>query len=500
MLEKELAPSLAQKLYTADEVRLHEHRAANAHSIDMYTLMQRAGSAVYKHSVSLFPSAVHYLILVGAGNNAGDGYVVALNALKAGKNVQVSAVNPTKELKGDAKRAQQAWFSAGGSVNAFHPEHMENAQIIIDGLLGSGLKGTVTDEFKRIIKCVNSSNNPILSIDIPSGLDANTGGPNELCIQATATVTFIGVKQGLVTGAGKQACGQLIFDDLGVGKAFAEIAHSSATMLTLEHCKGLTPRALNSHKGNYGRLLCIGSTRGMSGAIRMCSEAALRTGAGLVKVYTHKDSIAQICMGRPELMVTSEGLNEALMWASCIVIGPGLGQNDWSRQTYDEVMAYCQQHPKPVVIDADALTLHAQSNNVQPLAQCVVTPHSAEAGRLLGLTATKVETDRFFAARSCATRYFATCILKGPGSIVDNGQHAQICSHGNPGMASGGMGDVLAGVVGSLLCQGLDAQAASAYAVSIHAKAGDIVAQEFGQRGLLAGDLFTPLRRLINEK
>lgn len=237
----------------------------------------------------------------------------------------------------------------------------------------------------------------------------------------------------------------------------------------------------------------------MSGAIRLSAEAALRTGTGLVKVYAHEDSILQICSGRPELMVKSTGLQDALDWATCIVIGPGLGQNQWSKTTFDAVMDYCQQNPKPIVIDADALNLKAVNTTFVALPDCVITPHVGEAARLLSVSVEEVEASRFNYARQCAERYDATCVLKGAGSIVDNQSHSWVCRHGNPGMATAGMGDVLAGILGSLMSQGLSTDMACQYGVSIHAKAGDIVAKEHGQRGLLASDLFPTVRVLINE-
>ncbi|MFT4653215.1 MAG: hydroxyethylthiazole kinase-like uncharacterized protein yjeF [Patiriisocius sp.] len=499
MLQKKLAISLTQKLYRADQVRLYEKVAAKAVGIDMSSLMQRAGACVFQQCVTLFPNVDNYLVVVGIGNNAGDGYVAALTAYNAGKNVTLCAVEPNRVVEDDVKRAQQNWLGAGGKVEAFQQAHVDKAGIIIDALLGTGINGFIRSEFADVIALINSSKKPIVSIDVPSGLDANTGASLGECIQATATVTFVGIKLGLTTGAGKQSCGLLVFEDLGIGKAFADIARSDASALDLKHFKGLAPRPVHSHKGTYGRLLCIGGNQGMSGAIRMTSEAALRTGTGLVKVFTHKDSILQICTGRPELMVSSTGLKEALVWATCIVIGPGLGQDEWSKQTFDEVMEYCQQTPKPIVVDADALNLKAVNTNFVTLPNCVITPHVGEAARLLNVSIDEIEADRFNFARQCSQRYEAICVLKGAGSIVDNQNHSWVCRHGNPGMATAGMGDVLAGILGSLLSQGLSADMACQYGVSIHAKAGDIVAQEFGQRGLLASDLFDTVRLLINE-
>lgn len=499
MLQKKHATSLTQKLYRADQVRLHEEAAAAQMGIDMFSLMQRAGVSIYHHCMSLYPKADNYLVLVGIGNNAGDGYITALSAKSAGKNVTLCAVEPDREVHGLVSKARNAWLATGGKVIAFEPELIEQADVVIDALLGTGINGVIRAEFANIIEALNASSCPVISIDVPSGLDANTGDSLGECVQATATVTFVGIKLGLTTGAGKQACGNLIFEDLGIGKAFSELARSDASALDFKHLAGLPERKIHSHKGSYGRLLCIGGNKGMSGAIRLSAEAALRTGTGLVKVYAHEDSVLQISSGRPELMVSSSGLQEALKWATCVVIGPGLGQTQWSKTTFDTVMEYCQQSPKPIVIDADALNLMAVNSNYVALSDCVMTPHVGEAARLLNVAIEEVETNRFNFARQCAQRYDALCVLKGAGTIVDNQTHSWVCRHGNPGMATAGMGDVLSGILGSLMSQGLDANMACQYGVSIHAKAGDIVAQENGQRGLLASDLFTTLRVLINE-
>lgn len=499
MLQKKLAVSLTQKLYRADQIRMHEKTAAESVGIDLFSLMQRAGACVYQQSVTLFPNVENYLVVVGIGHNAGDGYVAALTAYNAGKNVTLCAVEPNRAVEGDVARAQQNWLDAGGEVEEFSQSLVDKADLIIDGLLGTGINGFIRNEFAEVISIINQSDKPIVSIDVPSGLDANTGASLGESIQATATVTFIGIKLGLTTGAGKQACGILVFEDLGIGKEFSDLARSDASALDLKHFKGLAKREVHSHKGTYGRLLCIGGNQGMSGAIRLSSEAALRTGTGLVKVYTHESSILQICGGRPELMVSSKGLSDALKWATCIVIGPGLGQDEWSKKTFDEVMDYCQHNPKPIVIDADALNLNAVNTSFVALTDCVITPHVGEAARLLNVSIEEIEANRFNYARQCSQRYDATCVLKGAGSIVDNQSHSWVCRHGNPGMATAGMGDVLAGILGSLLSQGLSTDMACQYGVSIHAKAGDIVAQKFGQRGLLASDLFDTVRLLINE-
>jgi NAD(P)H-hydrate epimerase len=499
MLHKNTTSSLTQKLYRADQVKHLELIAAAKMGLSKFELMQRAGKAVFERCVSLMPNTETYLVLVGIGNNAGDGYVTALNAVNAGKTVILCAIDPQREVKDDVARAQKAWIDNGGKVQVFDPELLNHCDLIIDALLGIGIVGIIRNEFADVIDAINASQVPVVSVDIPSGLDADTGESLGRCIQADITITFIGIKLGLTTGAGKQSCGQLVFEDLGIGKAFADIARSDASALDIAHFKGLAPRSVHSHKGSYGRLLCVGGNAGMAGAIRLSAEAALRSGTGLVKVYANEGSKVQISAGRPEIMVTSSDLEQALSWATCIVIGPGLGQDDWSKATYDTVLKYCQNNPKPMVIDADALNIMAGTASFVNIPDCVMTPHSGEAARLLSVSVEEVEDNRFIFARQVAERYHATCVLKGAGTIIDDEQNSWVCRHGNPGMATAGMGDVLTGIIGSLLAQGVQTNLACQYGVSLHAKAGDIVAQKHGQRGMLASDLFDTVRMLINE-
>ena len=497
-VEKTL-PSLSQKLFRADQVRTHEAKAAEQSFCSLYGLMQRAGKALYGHALTLAPSAEHFLILAGNGNNAGDGYICGLLALQAGKHVTLCAVDPERVLTGDAQQAQVAFIAAGGEVEEFTANQLKRNDIVIDALLGTGLKGSISPEFAAIIDAVNNADLPVLSVDVPSGINADTGVSLGRCIQADMTVTFVGIKQGLVTATGKQASGKLVFEDLEIGLAFSELCPTNTQLLQLNRFTGLAPRQVNSHKGRFGRLLCVGGNAGMSGAIRLAGEAALRSGTGLVKVYAHADSRIQICAGRPELMVICDGLQAALEWSNCVVIGPGLGQDEWALKTFSMVIQYCHKHDVPIVIDADALNLLPKHATAFTSDQCVITPHSGEAGRLLESTIEEVESNRFVSARLLAQKYNATCILKGAGTIIDDGTQTWVCEHGNPGMATAGMGDVLSGIVGAMFAQRINKTAAAKYSVCIHGHAADIIAAEYGERGMLASDLFPQLRRLINQ-
>ena len=499
MLDTQLNSSLSYKLFRADAVRDNEKQAAQDSAVTLFTLMERAGEAIFRQCETTYPQAGNLLVLVGQGNNAGDGYIAAHCAQKAGRKVTVCAVEPDRKLDGDAGRAQQRWLEAGNSVCKFNDHLLTQSEVVVDALLGTGINTYIRNEFAQIIDTLNHSSVPVISIDVPSGLDANTGQSLGRCVQADVTVTLVGIKPGLTTGAGKQSCGRLVFEDLGVGDAFSKLAKPFASWLDINQFSRMGPREVHSHKGSYGRLLCVGGNKGTAGAIRLSGEAALRSGAGMVRTYVHEKSIIQVSAGRPELMVTSEDLDAALQWATCVVIGPGLGQDDWAQQTFAQVLKHCQSEDKPIVLDADALNLLSQQASAYTLEHSILTPHAGEAARLLGVSVDDVESDRFNYAKQCAQRYHATCVLKGAGTIIDNETSVAVCRHGNPGMATAGSGDVLSGILGALLAQGMSLDIASRYGVTLHAKAGDDLAELYGQRGMLASDLFEAVRALINQ-
>ena len=488
--------NVKQFVYLAQQIREHEGNAAKASGCDLFTLMERAGHAAFLNWKSF--NAQQTLVLVGSGNNAGDGYIAASLIKQADRHVVVCAVDENKELTGDAAKAQKRWIDAGGEICNFSADALDECDVIIDALLGTGLENTVRDNVATIIKAANESTKPILSIDVPSGINADTGQPLGIAIKATKTITFVGVKQGLTTAAGKQYVGELIFDDLAIGESFVELASPSGKLININSFKGLGPRALNSHKGSYGKLLCIGGNQGTAGAISLTSEAALRAGAGMVRVHTHESSIMPVSFGRPELMVSSNNLQHALEWASCAVIGPGLGQDEWAKNNFNQVIEYCTRNNMLLVIDADALNLLAKQASPKMPTRCVLTPHPGEASRLLKVTTGEIESDRFSYVQQCAKRYSAVCVLKGAGTLIADGKHTWVCEEGSPALAVGGSGDVLTGIVGALLAQGLDCAEATCYGVTLHAKAGDIAGQKNGERGMLPSDLFCIVRRLIN--
>jgi hydroxyethylthiazole kinase-like uncharacterized protein yjeF len=465
----------------------------------MYELMERAGAAAFTVLQDEWPKAIKLLVLVGQGNNGGDGYVLARLAKAQGLQVTLCGANPDKAPSGDAATARQAYKHAGGIESPWQGIDLSQFDVLVDALLGTGLSGQLRAPYTEIIANVNQSGVPVLSIDIPSGLAADTGQWLGDAVQADHTVTFVGIKQGLCTAMGKQASGELHFSALQIDEAFAPLAEATGQLVNFSHLASLPKRPLAAHKGHFGRLLCIGGNQGMPGAIRLCAEAAMRCGAGMVRVYCHPVSQLAVSSGRAELMVSTDELAKHLQWASSIVIGPGLGQDDWAQEVFKQVLSHLQDHDKPLLIDADGLHMLAAGGTNPTLGRLVLTPHPGEAARLLDCNSSEIEDDRFHAAQELASRYGGAIVLKGAGTIIQSKAHTWICQDGNPGMASGGMGDVLSGVAGALLAQGMNSERAALYATCIHARAADLAAQQEGERGMLASDLFVYLRQLVND-
>jgi hydroxyethylthiazole kinase-like uncharacterized protein yjeF len=491
--------SLTHKTFSSEQVRTLEPALAKAVGCSMFALMARAGKSAFEVMQCHWPDATKILVLTGSGNNAGDGFIFAKQASLAGLSVDLCSPVSDKVLGGDAAVAKQQWCDIGGTIGLSGEVDLSQYDVIVDALLGTGLSGTTRYPFTECIQAINDSELPVISLDIPSGLDANTGKVLGCAVSADVTVTFVGIKPGLVTGLGKQHCGVLEYNDLGIGESFQQLADTFAFRIKHADFMSLPRRIGNAHKGNFGRLLCIGGNRSMAGAIRLSAEAALRCGAGLVKVFCHHDSVLQVSQGRSELMITSDNLSQQLNWADCIVLGPGMGQDAWSRGVFNEVLAYLVHADIPIVIDADGLNLLSHHLYKLKLSQLVITPHPAEAARLLETSTAEVEQDRFKYSHNLATKFTGTAVLKGAGSIVQTTDSCYVCGDGNPGMATAGMGDVLTGVIGAMMAQGMESHDAALYSVCLHAAAGDLAAENLGQRGMLASDLFVFLRQLINQ-
>ena len=485
-------------LYRADQVRELDRIAIEDLGIPGIELMNRAGAAAYAVLRERWPAVERLVVLCGGGNNGGDGYVVARMALESGIAVKVCTPPDLKPLKGDALTAQAAWREAGGATERFRESALDSAEVVIDGLLGTGLERAVTGAYAEIIAAVNRADRPVLALDIPSGLSAATGMPLGLALRAQTTVTIAGLNRGLFTREGADHVGDLRFADLGITESvYQRIAPDATRIGAAEASRLLAPRRRTSHKGGNGHVLVIGGDSGMSGAVRMAAEAAARVGAGLVSVATRASHAAWITLDRPEIM--SHGVEDGaalrplLGRASVVVVGPGLGQGEWGKTMLKGVI----DSGKAMLVDADALNLLAADPR---RGDCwILTPHPGEAARLLGCSVPDIQKDRFTAVHELRQRFGGVAILKGAGSLVcgDEGP-VGVCCAGNPGMASGGMGDVLSGVIAGLWAQDeTTPPLAARTGVYLHAVAADLAA-ESGERGLLATDLYPFLRQLVN--
>ena len=488
---------LPYTLYRASEVRQLDSIAINGFAIPGIELMNRAGSAVFDELCIRWPGAHNIVVVCGAGNNAGDGYVVARLAHEKGYSVRLVALTNPDELGGDVSTAWGSARATGLAAEELDGASLSRADVVVDAILGTGLDREVKGRWAEIVEAINAAPVPVLAIDIPSGLHADTGCVMGHAILADVTVSFIGLKQGMFTAAGVDCCGVIGFDDLGVpSAAYQQVKAVCQRIDWIKQRDCLPVRPKNSHKGLYGHSLIVGGNYGMAGAVRLAAEAAARAGSGLTSVATRPEHVAAMAAARPEVMwhgvANSHDLRRLIGQATVIAIGPGLGQDDWAIELFETVM----QSGKPVVADADALNLLAY----EPIqySNWVLTPHPGEAARLLGCSSDEINRQRFDAVKAIAEKFSAVTVLKGAGSLVygEDGQTA-LCSDGNPGMATGGMGDVLTGVIASFIAQGCELFEATKMAVALHAAAADKAAFS-GERGLLAGDVIIQLRSLIN--
>jgi len=487
--------ALPNALYSTAQVRALDAHAINELGIAGYTLMKRAGEAALRYLRTRWPMAHRIVIVCGRGNNAGDGYVLARFAHAAGLTVTVLSASPPEQLRGDARQAHEDFSASGGAAHPFAAERLAAGEVIVDALLGTGLKGSVHAELAQVIRAINSSGRPVFALDVPSGLDGDAGVALGEAVRADATVTFVGLKTGLLVGDGPEFAGTVFFDDLEL--APGPSAPRLTRIIEAEILAALPRRARSANKGNFGRVLIVGSGSGMPGAARLAGEACLRVGAGLTTVAVAPENVAPIAAGRPELIcvgLSGEAvLAEALGRADVIAVGPGLGRSPWARAALNTVLA----SGKPLVIDADALNLLAESG-APAREDWILTPHPGEAGRLLGLSAQEIQRDRLAALDRLLDRFHGTIVLKGAGTLVGSLGHTPgVCERGNPGMATAGTGDVLTGAIAGILAQCHDHWMAARVGVLVHAMAGDAAARS-GERGLLASDLARELHNCVN--
>lgn len=489
--------ALPTALYRADQVRELDLLAITEQGIEGYALMEHAGRSAWEILRLNWPHARQIAVICGAGNNGGDGYVLARLALESEFKVALLAVSDPEGLKGDARTAyERVCGNPNAAVDRYSPEKLDGADVIVDALLGTGLDREVSGDFRKAIEDINNAAVPVLAMDIPSGLNANTGSVMGAAVRADVTVTFVGLKQGMFTGHGSTCCGRICFSGLDIPETVYQRFTPAATRIDYAALSRLlTPRERHAHKGDNGHVLVVGGDYGYAGAERMTAEAAARTGAGLVSLGTRPEHAAAIPLAVPEIMARGidkpADLNPLLERATVIAVGPGLGQADWGSR----LLAHVLESKLPLVVDADALNLIARdpvhSDN------WVLTPHPGEAARMLQTPTGEITADRFAAVRSLQKKYGGVIVLKGSGTLVADAAVIHLCSGGNPGMATGGMGDVLTGIIAALIAQGMALNDAARLGVCLHAAAADAAAAD-GERGLLATDLMPWLRKLVN--
>ena len=488
----------SQPVYLSADIRALERSAAE--HAGAAPLMQLAGLAAAEYARELLGEyGRNVLVLAGPGNNGGDAFEVAAHMKRWFYRVELVFAGDEHQLSEDALAALRRWRECGGNTYAAPPAALR-PDLVVDGLFGIGLTRPLEGGYAELIAGINRLPGPKLALDIASGINADTGAVMGTALRATHTITFIALKPGLLTLDGPDHCGEIRVADLGLDVA-AMLPNKGATTAAALLRQALPPRPRNFHKGRAGSVGVIGGAGGMVGAAVLAGRAALKLGAGKVFLGLLTDQPPLIDYGQPELMLRSprELLETGMITA--FAAGPGMGTVKSAEQLLREVL----DASVPLVLDADALNLIAASKTLQARlpkrsAACVLTPHPAEAARLLGCTTEAVQSDRLKAAIELAQRYHATAVLKGNGSIIASPDASWLINtSGNPGMASAGMGDVLTGMISSLLAQGADARAAAAAAVWLHGAAADsLTAQGQGPLGITASDVIDAARRVAN--
>jgi len=492
-------------LYLAAQVRACDRHAIDVQGVPGYTLMERAAAAALRRLRAAWPAARELAVVCGGGNNGGDGYVLARVAQAQGFRVEVFSVVDPSLLQGDAARAAADCRSAGilpQSLQALEqPAVLAPFDVLVDAVLGIGYSGPLRADSLRGIGAICAAGRPVLSLDVPSGLSADTGLVSDIAVRADLTVTFIARKLGLWINAGPAHAGVVVLENLAVDTAVARdpvLERISAQSLRA----ALPRRPRDAHKGSAGHVMVLGGGAGMAGAARLAGEAALCAGAGRVTVCAAPESVAAITAGSPELMtraaLTPRELGSLLQSADVLVIGPGLGRDAWAEAMLDVALAAA----RPSVVDADALNIlamrRARGASIHH-AGFIWTPHPGEAARLLQLDTRAVQSDRIKALRELIHCCGGTVVLKGAGSLVGEADSVpSICDRGNPALAVAGTGDVLIGAIAALWAQGAAAPHAARAGVWWHAVAGERLAVG-ASRGLRASDLPSQFAQMLRE-
>ena len=506
-----------QPVFTGEQMRRLDARAVSERSVAGATLMENAGRGAAEALLAALPElglrarGLRVAIVCGKGGNGGDGFVVARRLKRAGARPSVYLAAPPEESRGDAAAKYHEMRRAGiaaavvGDAAELAPR-LAGAEVIVDALLGTGVRGELSPAMTGLIEAINASGRPVLALDVPSGLPADGEPPVGPAIRAWLTTTFAGLKLGLVVGAGAALVGRVVVIDIGVPAALA--GEVTTFLLDAADVAPLfPPRARDAHKGTYGHLLVVAGSVGKTGAAALCARAAMRAGTGLVTVATSASAqpvVAGLTLEAmseplPETQAgslafkTRDALVELARARDAVAIGPGLGLDDDTQRLARDLV---RELPRPMAVDADALTaLAGHLDDLRAAAGArYLTPHPGEMARLMGSSIGDVQRDRIGAARTFAARHGVHVCLKGARSVLASPDGRVLVNPtGNPGMASGGTGDVLTGILGGLLARGLPADRVLPAAVYLHGLAGDVAAERAGEEALVASDVIDAL-------
>ena len=500
------------KLYTASETRKIDNLAIKAKGISGYSLMQMAAEFTLDVILREFSPVEELIIFCSKGKNSGDGFLLGSFAKEFGLEVTIVMSNTSNVIKGVSRKAFEEMKDAKVkiiSTKSVEKLKVSNKTVIVDALIGTGLKGNLRKNIKESILALNKLGVklPVLSLDIPSGVNPDTGDADDIAVYADITATFVAQKRGCFTSVGKKFSGEIIYSDLEIPKnLFSKITSTSYVVDYEDSISKVVYREQDAHKGHFGNVLIVGGDRGLGGAGLLSSRAAVYSGAGLTSLVTRPEHVSASLVSCPEVMVkgvdSGQDLEEYLVNPDVIAIGPGLGQSAWSEQMIQRVLWEAEKRDVSVIMDADALNLLTRlklSSNLPK--RLILTPHPGEAARLLNTSVAVIESNRFSAAAKIQKKFNATVVLKGSGTVIchksGGTQKWGICDSGNPGMATGGMGDVLTGIIAGLLAQGLTLKEAAEAGVDLHAKAADQASLEFGEAGLTSSDVINELKYLL---
>ena len=528
------------KVVTAAEMRQIDQDTIEGIGIPGIVLMETAGSAIVRAIEQHYPTCQRIGIFAGKGNNGGDGIVIARQLAHIGRDVRLFLVSPPDSFTGEvqtnlqiAKRLTASFGLPAAPKGGLRIEeilteealgsdtslnHLTSCELLVDAIFGTGLRGTVRDPIAAVINAINSLSIPILSVDLPSGLDADTGHPLGTCVRADRTVTIGLPKRGLLMYPGAELAGKLEVIDIGFPEQVVDAQDITVNWTTAAQAsQWIPPRPLFSHKGSYGRVLVVAGSTGMTGAAALASEAALRAGAGLVTLGTPKHlnpilegllpevmtlPLPETDAGSLSVSATASILEFAIKTKSILAIGPGLSQHPETVSFVHQLIRENREQGLDLrmVIDADGLNALAHVRETLSLfnSDAVLTPHPGEMARLTSTSVPVLEKDRISTAQQFASKYGVTLVFKGAPTVTStpNG-NLWVNSTGNPGMATGGMGDVLTGVIAGLMAQGIPSENAAALGVYLHGLAGDIVAERSGMPGLIASDVLKAVPEAI---